>query len=71
MTPHQTFTRIPMQVGSELHIKNNGEISVDNPTVETALGAADGILEYRFDFQTGEHVIRLVEPVVPGRAKRR
>ena len=73
MSPHQSFTRIPMQVGSELRIKSNGEISVDNPTVEAApaLVAADAVLDYRFDFETGEHVIRLIEPVVlKGRRKR-
>jgi hypothetical protein len=28
--------KIPMQVGSELRIKNNGEIIVDNPELELA-----------------------------------
>ena len=66
MSPHQTFTRIPMQMGSELRIRNNGELSVSNPTVEAApaLDAADAVLDYRFDPQTGEHVLRLVRPVV-------
>ena len=36
MSPHTTFTRIPLQVGSELRIRNNGEVSVDNPTIEGA-----------------------------------
>jgi hypothetical protein len=64
MSPHQTFTRIPLQVGSELRIRNTGEVSVSNPTIETAPSqdAADAILDYRFDPQTGEHVIRLVQP---------
>ncbi len=67
MSPHQTFTRIPLQVGSELRIRNNGEISVSNPTVETAPSqdAADAILDYRFDPRTGEHVLRLIKPAVP------
>ena len=67
MSPHQSFTRIPMQVGSELRIRNNGEISVSNPSVEgePALDAADAVLDYRFDAHTGEHVIRLRTPV-PG-----
>jgi hypothetical protein len=66
MSPHQTYTRIPLQTGSELRIRNTGEISVANPTLETALSAdtADAVLEYRFDAHTGEHVIRLVEPAV-------
>ncbi len=36
MGPHQNFTRIPLQVGSELRIRNNGEVSVSNPQVEGA-----------------------------------
>ena len=70
MSPHQTFTRIPLQVGSELRIRNNGDISVSNPTIEAApaLDAADAVLDYRFDPQTGEHVLRLIEPVASRRA---
>ncbi len=69
MSPHQTFTRIPLQVGSELRIRNNGEVSVSNPTIEAepALDAADAILDYRFDPQTGEHVLRLLDPVATRR----
>ena len=54
-----------MQVGSELRIRNNGEIRVDNPTLEAApaLTAADAVLDYRFDAETGEHVLRVVQPV--------
>jgi hypothetical protein len=73
MSPHQTFTRIPLQVGSELRIRNNGELRVSNPTLEVmgddeghALDpelASDAALDYRFDAQTGEHVLRLLEPV--------
>jgi hypothetical protein len=71
MSPHTTFTRIPMQVGSELHIRNNGELSVSNPTVEgaPAQDAADAVLDYRFDPQTNEHVIRLLEPVAARRKR--
>ena len=69
MSPHQTFTRIPLQVHSELRIRNNGEVSVSNPTLEAApaLEAADAVLDYRFDAQTGEHVLRLVEPLADRR----
>ncbi len=73
MSPHQTFTRIPLQVGSELRIRNNGELRVSNPTLEimgddqgNALNpeaGADAALDYRFDPETGEHVLRLLEPV--------
>ena len=64
MSPHQSFTRIPLQVGSELRIRNNGEISVSNPTVEASpdQDAAEAILDYRYDPQTGEHVLRLHPP---------
>jgi hypothetical protein len=75
MSPQHTFTRIPLQVGSELRIRKNGEVSVSNPTIEgaPAQDAADAVLDYRFDPQTGEHVIRLLEPVAyqPGRRERR
>lgn len=73
MSPHHTFTRIPMQVGSELRIRNNGEMSVSNPTIEAApaLEAADAVLDYRFDPQTGEHVLRLVEPLASRRTGQR
>ena len=65
MSPHQSFTRIPLQVGSELRIRNNGEVAVSNPTIEAAPAqdAADAVLDYRFDSQTGEHVLRLLTPV--------
>jgi hypothetical protein len=65
MSPDYSFTRIPLQVGSELRIRNDGELSVSNPTLEAepALDAADAVLDYRFDPQTGEHVLRLVRPV--------
>jgi len=73
MSPHQSFTRIPLQAGSELRIRNNGEISVSNPTIEgePALDAADAVLDYRFDSQTGEHVIRLRTPEPGTRNSRR
>ncbi len=69
MSPHQSFARIPLQVGSELRIRNNGELTVSNPTIETApaLAAADAVLDYRFDAETGEHVLRLLEPVAAQR----
>lgn len=56
---------IPLQVGSELRIKKTGEVVVDNPESELAEdpGAADAVLEYSFDSRTGEHVLRLLEPV--------
>jgi hypothetical protein len=57
--------RIPMQVGSELRIRNSGEVVVDNPEVELAeaLSASDAVLSYRFDAARGEHILTLLEPV--------
>lgn len=58
-------TRIVLQVGSELRIKNNGDIVIDNPELEL-IGedrAADAVLIYRFDPQNGLHSLRLVDPV--------
>ena len=73
MSPHLSFTRIPLQVGSELRIRNNGELRISNPTLEITSdhqghavdpeAAADAVLDYRFDPQTGEHVLRLQDPV--------
>jgi hypothetical protein len=56
---------IPMQVGSELRIKKTGELVVDNPETELAelREAADAVLAYSFDARTGEHILRLLDPV--------
>ena len=66
MGPSRIFTRIPMQVGSELRIREGGELAITNPTIEEspALEAADAVLEYRFDAETREHVLRLEKPVI-------
>ena len=65
MSPHQTFARVPLKVGSELRITNNGELHVSNPTIEgePAQDVADAVLDYRYDADTSEHVIRLIKPV--------
>ncbi len=64
MKTEQDGMRISLQVGSELRIKNDGEVIVDNPEIELAedARAADAILSYRFDQRSGEHILRLVEP---------
>jgi hypothetical protein len=57
--------KIVLQVGSEVRISNNGDITIDNPEIEL-LGedeASDAVLLYRFDRQAGAHVLRLLEPV--------
>ena len=61
--------RIPMQVGSELRIKNTGELTVDNPEIELAddQTAADAVFSYHFDRSTGEHILRLLDPVADHR----
>jgi hypothetical protein len=62
---------IPLQVGTELRITNNGEVIVDNPEVELALqpDAADAVLSYRFDANSAQHVLKLLEPVVTDRER--
>ena len=57
--------RIPMQVGSELRIKNDGAVVVDNPELELGLdeNAADAMLSYRYDAKEGVHILRLLDPV--------
>jgi hypothetical protein len=58
-------TKIVMQVGEELRIRNNGDLIVDNPELELDREerAADAVLLYRFDAIKGEHVLRLLDPV--------
>ena len=58
-------TKIVMQVGEELRIRNNGDLIVDNPELELAREdrAADAVLLYRLDAQKGEHILRLLDPV--------
>jgi hypothetical protein len=65
LATERPLTRIPLQVGTELRIRRDGLISVDNPELELGedLGAADAILSYRLDAKTGDHVLRLLDPV--------
>ena len=58
-------TKIVLQVGEELRIRNNGDIVVDNPELELEGEdrAADAVLLYRFDERAGEHILRLLDPV--------
>lgn len=57
--------KIVLQVGSDLRFKNNGVIAIDNPELELVGEdrAADAVLMYRFDGQSDEHVLRLIDPV--------
>ncbi|MGA8556376.1 MAG: hypothetical protein WB630_18325 [Candidatus Acidiferrales bacterium] len=65
MATSQNETKIVLQVGSELRIKNNGDIIIDNPELELAREdeAADAVLVYRFDPTSGVHSLRLLDPV--------
>ena len=65
MAENRAEMRIPMQVGTEFRIRNNGDIIVDNPELELAAdpAAADAVLSYCFDAESGEHILRLLEPV--------
>jgi hypothetical protein len=69
MASSSNETKISLQIGSELRIKNNGDIVIDNPELELAADdrAADAVLVYRFDPKAGEHVLRLLEPVADHR----
>jgi hypothetical protein len=60
-----TGTKIVMQVGAELRIRNNGDLILDNPELELEHEerAADAVLLYRFEASTGEHVLRLLDPL--------
>ena len=62
-----------MQVHTELRIKKSGEIAVSNPSV--GLGpndlAASAVISHRYDETTGEHIIRLEEPLSHDRAEER
>jgi hypothetical protein len=63
--PEVMWTQIPLQVGSELRIKNNGDLTLDNPQLELAgdMSAADAVLLYRFDRRSREHIVHLLDPV--------
>jgi hypothetical protein len=65
MAENRAEVRIPMQVGTEFRIRKNGDIILDNPELELAAdtAAADAVLSYRFDPHSGEHILRLLEPV--------
>jgi hypothetical protein len=58
-------TKIVLQVGSSVRIKDNGDMVIDNPELELVGqdNAADAVLMYRFNPEAGEHIIRLVDPV--------
>ena len=65
MKAEQSEVKIVLQVGSELRIRNNGDITIDNPELELIRDerAADAVLLYHFDPDAGEHIIRLQDPV--------
>jgi hypothetical protein len=63
--PSDDGTRIVLQVGTDLRITNKGEIILSNPELELARedGAADAVLLYKFNPNSGEHSFRLVDPL--------
>jgi len=65
MSSDANETKIVLQVGSSVRIKNNGDVVLDNPELELVGedNAADAVLMYRFNPKAGEHIIRLVDPV--------
>jgi hypothetical protein len=65
MAAPSACTKIVLQVGEELRIRNNGDLIVDNPELELQgeERAADAVLLYRFDAHAGEHILRLLDPV--------
>lgn len=64
-------TRVPMQIHTEIRLKKTGEISVSNPVVGFGPNdlAASAVVSHRFDEATGEHIIRLEEPLSHDRAE--
>jgi hypothetical protein len=65
MNSNPNETKIVLQVGSSVRIKNNGDMILDNPELELVGqdNAADAVLMYRFDAKAGEHILRLIDPV--------
>jgi hypothetical protein len=57
--------KIALQVGAELRITSKGEVIIDNPELELARedSAADAVLLYRFNPASGEHSLRLLDPL--------
>jgi hypothetical protein len=65
MPANNEGTKITLQVGTELRIRNNGDVIIDNPAIELASesNAADAVILYRFNEKAGEHIFRLLDPV--------
>jgi hypothetical protein len=65
MAGNREGMKIVLQVGAELRIRNNGDVTMDNPELELAGDdrASDAVLLYRFDEEAQQHILRLVEPV--------
>lgn len=57
--------KITLQVGSTVRLTKTGDVVIDNPEIELSRepNAADAVLSYQFDPQTGSHTSRLVDPV--------
>lgn len=57
--------KMTLQVGSTVRLTKTGDVVIDNPEIELSRepNAADAVLSYQFDPQTGSHTLRLVDPV--------
>ncbi len=57
--------RIALQFGTELRLTSHGDVILGNPEIEVAEDrrAADAVLLYKFDKNTGDHVLWLLEPI--------
>lgn len=57
--------RIALQVGTELRLTSQGDVILGNPEIEVAEDrrAADAVLLYKFDKNTGDHLLWLLDPV--------
>jgi len=65
MAERRTEVTISMQAETEFRIRNNGDIVLGNPELVLAgdTTPADAVLSYRFDAESGEHILRLLKPV--------
>jgi len=65
MAANREGMKIVLQVGAELRIRNNGDVTMDNPdwNWRAMIGLPTRSCFTRFDEEKKEHVLRLVEPV--------
>jgi hypothetical protein len=61
--PEVMWTQISLQVGSKLRIKNNGDLTLDDPQLALAgdTSAADVVLLYRFDRARVKQILHFLD----------